>query len=51
MHRCEAMFGAEADALPDAIFGCDQVGEVFADEGEAGKGGDVGDGEAVKHVD
>ncbi len=51
MHRCVAIFGAEADALPDAIFGCDKVGEVFADEGEAGKGGDVGDGEAVEDVD
>lgn len=51
VHRCEAIFGAEADALPDAIFGRDQVGEVFADKGEAGKGGDVGDGEAVKDMD
>jgi len=51
VHRCEAIFGAEADARPDAVFGYDEVREVFADEGEAGKGGDVDDGEAVEDVD
>lgn len=46
VHAFEAMFGTQANPLPDLIFGRDEVGEAFADEREAGEGGDVGDGGA-----
>ena len=44
VHAYETDFRAEADAFPDAVFGGDEVGEAFADEGEAGEGGGVDDG-------
>ena len=44
MHACEADFRAYADAFPDAVFGGDEVGEAFADEGEAGERGGVEEG-------
>lgn len=45
MHGCEAAFVAECYALPDALFGCDEVGKALADLAEADKGRSVFDGE------
>ena len=44
VHGCETVFVAYAYPAPDAIFGCDEVGEALAGEGEAGEGGGVQDG-------
>jgi hypothetical protein len=43
VHGCDTVFGAEGKTLPDAIFGSNEVGEAFADLGEADEGGDVAD--------
>lgn len=50
VHGCEAVFMAVADAFPDSVFGCDEVGETFADAGEASEGGDIGDGGAKEYL-
>jgi len=37
VHAGETVGGAVADVAPDAVFGGDEVGEAFADEGEGGE--------------
>lgn len=48
MHAFEAIFGAMANSLPDLILGRNEVGETFTNEGEAGEGGNVGNGSAFE---
>jgi hypothetical protein len=43
VHRCDTMFGSEGKAFPNAVFGGDEVGEAFADLGEADERGYVAD--------
>lgn len=50
VHRCEAAFKAMANAFPDSVFGRNEVGEPFADTGEAGERGNVCDGGAEKNL-
>lgn len=51
VHGAEADFRTAADALPDAVFGRDEVGESFADLCEPDVGGDVGDGGVGEDLD
>lgn len=51
VHAFEAIFGAMANSLPDLILGRNEVGETFTNEGEAGEGGNIGNGSAVEDFD
>ena len=51
MHGAETKFWTQANAFPYTIFSCNQVGEAFADKGEADKGGDIDDRRFEKDVD
>lgn len=51
MHGAEADFVAAADALPDAVFRRNEVGEAFADLGQADEGCDVGNGGVFENLD
>lgn len=42
---------AQRESFPDAIFGCDEVREAFADLGEACEGGDVAEGDLFEDFD
>ena len=51
VHGAEADFVAAAYSLPDAVFGCDEVGEALADLREPDEGCDVGDGGVFEDLD
>lgn len=51
MHGAEADFVAAADALPDAVFGRNEVGEALADLCEAHEGCNIGDGGVFEDLD
>lgn len=50
VHGCEAAYVAMADAFPDSVFGCNEVGESFADTGKTSERGDVCDGSAEEDL-
>ena len=48
MHPRKPMLGAEAEGLPDPVFGCNEVGKTLADERGAGERGGVKVGEVAE---
>ena len=50
MHSREPVFGAEAEGLPDAVLGGDDVGKTLADERCTGEGGGVKKSEMVEDL-
>ena len=51
MHSAETKLRTYANTLPYSILGRDQVGEAFADQGEASKRSDVYNGDLEENID